>query len=335
VSDKKIPRDDATFMTPGVIDYYQADIVSSTDYAVFGSPMAGRNFSSASYRYGFNKGSEKDDEITGITGANITTFFREYDTRLGKTWSIDPKYSEMPWQSPYTSMDNNPIWFNDPMGDVVEGVSKKDAREAKRIIKHTFKGKENKEIRKLFKTDGKQFENIDPAKFQKAVANSDDDTKALVKGYVDAINAPEIHTLEVVNRGDDLKSNLSKIQGSKTGADVDDLTGGGFNTATTNGSHTVIIKNSKIAIGDYKNYLDLPTPNRRSSKGELLAHELLGHGLTRFNPGGNQFLNAIQLTNLYNAVTGTLFYRDGTQHGGTSGTPLNFTEATAVPQYLK
>ena len=82
--------------------------------------MPGRNASSNSYRYGWNEGSEKDDEITGVTGAHITTFFREYDTRLGKTWSLDPKGNKMPWQSPYVSMDNNPILYNDMRGDSSE-----------------------------------------------------------------------------------------------------------------------------------------------------------------------------------------------------------------------
>ncbi|MCB9361355.1 MAG: hypothetical protein H6588_08640 [Flavobacteriales bacterium] len=92
-----------------------ADVLLTYDYYPGGSIMPGRNYASNEYRYGFNKGSEKDDEITGVTGSHITTYFREYDLRLLRTWSIDPVFQ--PWQSPYTSMDNNPIWYNDPMGD--------------------------------------------------------------------------------------------------------------------------------------------------------------------------------------------------------------------------
>jgi hypothetical protein len=114
VTDKKILD-----FSSGNVEY-NADVISYSDYYPGGSLMPGRNENSSNYRYGFNKGSEKDDEITGVTGSHITTHFREYDTRLGRTWSIDPKASIMPWQSPYTSMDNNPIWFNDPLGDVVD-----------------------------------------------------------------------------------------------------------------------------------------------------------------------------------------------------------------------
>ena len=78
--------------------------------------MPGRNASSGDYRYGYNKGSEKDDEITGITGSHITTEFRMLDTRIAKWWSIDPKTKELPHQSPYNSMDNNPILLNDEDG---------------------------------------------------------------------------------------------------------------------------------------------------------------------------------------------------------------------------
>ncbi len=76
--------------------------------------MPGRTFNPDEYRYGYNKGSEKDDEISpGV----YSTFYRELDTRLGRWWSIDPEADEMPWQSPYSSMDNTPIMLNDPKGD--------------------------------------------------------------------------------------------------------------------------------------------------------------------------------------------------------------------------
>ena len=68
------------------------------DYYLGGSLMPGRYSGGSDYRYGYNAGSEKDDEITGVEGAHITTFFREYDTRLVRTWSVDPV--EQPWQSP-------------------------------------------------------------------------------------------------------------------------------------------------------------------------------------------------------------------------------------------
>ena len=67
------------------------------------------------YRYGY-QGSEMDNEVKG-SGNSYTTEFRQLDPRLGRWLSIDPKATSMPWQSPYCSMDNNPIWFNDPLGD--------------------------------------------------------------------------------------------------------------------------------------------------------------------------------------------------------------------------
>jgi len=80
--------------------------------------MPGRNYNSTEYRFGY-QGSEKDDEISGTTGAHYTTFFRELDARIGRWWSVDPKSNLTPWESPYVSMGNNPIWHNDVMGDSV------------------------------------------------------------------------------------------------------------------------------------------------------------------------------------------------------------------------
>jgi RHS repeat-associated protein len=76
--------------------------------------MPGRSFSSNSYRFGY-QGSEKDDEISG-EGNNITTEFRQLDTRLLRWWSVDPKASQFPGLSPYMSMDGNPVKLVDPDG---------------------------------------------------------------------------------------------------------------------------------------------------------------------------------------------------------------------------
>ena len=70
-----------------------------------------QNFANT-YKYGY-QGSEKDDEVSG-GGNSYTTEFRQLDPRLGRWFSVDPVFQ--PWQSPYTSMDNDPICLNDVLG---------------------------------------------------------------------------------------------------------------------------------------------------------------------------------------------------------------------------
>jgi len=134
VSDKKIPRQ---LGSSGTIGNYEADIISATDYYAFGSPMAGRTFSSPSYRYGFNN-QEKDDEIAGAGNIN-TAMYWEYDTRLGRRWNLDP--ITKPWESPYACFANNPIVFSDPYGDDIKYHSFKDRVKVawKRITSSSFR----------------------------------------------------------------------------------------------------------------------------------------------------------------------------------------------------
>jgi RHS repeat-associated protein len=86
--------------------------------------MVGRSGLNLEYRYGY-QGSEKDDEIKG-NGNSYTTEFRMLDPRIGRWLSIDPVFQ--PWQSPYSSMDNNPISKNDVLGNVAnDWIGKKSA----------------------------------------------------------------------------------------------------------------------------------------------------------------------------------------------------------------
>jgi RHS repeat-associated protein len=88
------------------------------DYYPFGMQMPGRSFSSTESVYGYN-GMLKDDEITNQSGGNYTAAFWEYDPRLGRRWNQDPiNYA---WQSPYATLNNNPVVFTDPMGLEGEG----------------------------------------------------------------------------------------------------------------------------------------------------------------------------------------------------------------------
>ncbi|MDA9328727.1 hypothetical protein N9Q76_01225 [Flavobacteriales bacterium] len=91
--------------------YFSAVITEAHDYHEFGQLMEVRGFK-GDYRYGY-QGSEKDNEISG-DGSSYTTQFRQLDPRLGRWMAPDPVFQ--PWQSPYTSMDNNPIGLNDVMG---------------------------------------------------------------------------------------------------------------------------------------------------------------------------------------------------------------------------
>jgi len=122
------------------------------DYYPGGSIMPGRSFSSNSYRFGYNAGSEKDDEIFGTTGSAYHTYFRELDNRINRWWGIDPKTNLTPWQSPYSYMDGNPIWFNDPRGNVV-GDYYKTGLDGKVSYSHSD---DNKGDGKVY-LDGKQL----------------------------------------------------------------------------------------------------------------------------------------------------------------------------------
>ena len=72
------------------------------------------------YWFGFN-GMESEDELYGESNSYTTTW-RQYDPRLGRWWSIDPKSYFFPDVSPYVFSLNNPIFLNDPDGDCPPGV---------------------------------------------------------------------------------------------------------------------------------------------------------------------------------------------------------------------
>jgi len=114
-------------------------LLEETHYYPFGLTMAGisdkalkTNYAENKYR--FNKGSElQNNEFSDGSGLEIyTTNLRDLDPQLGRWWQIDPVFSNgvdvdneeigeitegMKSQSPYASMDNNPIRFDDPRGD--------------------------------------------------------------------------------------------------------------------------------------------------------------------------------------------------------------------------
>jgi RHS repeat-associated protein len=131
ISDKKL----AVSANGTTIDYYNADVVTASDYYPFGSQMPGRKFSQANsaYRYGFN-GKENDKDING--GA-VVFEARVYDSRLGKFFSTDPRESDYSWQSPYVYFMNSPLSILD-----IKGLGGKDPCDCGgKKKKHKTKGK--------------------------------------------------------------------------------------------------------------------------------------------------------------------------------------------------
>jgi RHS repeat-associated protein len=102
-SDRKIATEGAS----GYGAYYNAEILSSTDYYPFGFQMPGRVYEGDGYRYGFN-GKEQDPETYGK--GNIYDYgFRIYNPRIGKFLSVDPLFSSYPWNSVYSFAENDVI----------------------------------------------------------------------------------------------------------------------------------------------------------------------------------------------------------------------------------
>ncbi|HRD52967.1 MAG TPA: RHS repeat-associated core domain-containing protein [Flavobacteriales bacterium] len=80
----------------------------SQEYKPFGSLLPGRNYSSDSYRYGF-QGQEKDNEMHGANGTSHAFEYRMHDARVGRFLSIDPLASKFAYNSPYAFSENRVI----------------------------------------------------------------------------------------------------------------------------------------------------------------------------------------------------------------------------------
>ena len=114
ITDKKIAIPD---VSNSVIEYYNAEIITISDYYPGGMLISERSetFATNGYRFGFN-GMEQDDEVKS-EGNSYDFGARIYDSRLGRWMSVDPMASKQPSWSSYKSFFNNPNFFIDPTGE--------------------------------------------------------------------------------------------------------------------------------------------------------------------------------------------------------------------------
>ncbi|MFM7023330.1 MAG: hypothetical protein ACKOXB_10150, partial [Flavobacteriales bacterium] len=94
-------------------EFFAAVIEESADYHEFGMRQEGRGIKGSNkYSFGY-QGSREDNEISG-DGNSYTTEFRGLDVRLGRWMSCDDVLAG--FESPYTSMANDPINLTDVNG---------------------------------------------------------------------------------------------------------------------------------------------------------------------------------------------------------------------------
>lgn len=105
----------------------------------------GRSFSSNFYRWGFGS-HEKDDEWRGITGADYDFGGYGYDALTGRRKSPDPLAAKYPGISPYAAFADNPIFFADENGEIIDPTPLKKSQSVAKPLLKTYTALRQKEL---------------------------------------------------------------------------------------------------------------------------------------------------------------------------------------------
>jgi hypothetical protein len=153
--------------------------------------------------------------------------------------------------------------------------------------------------------------------------------------YVTAVNDESTQIVSVVQREESFEEGTATLLNYANPLMLDQYSGGGRNKlVNSNTTLSVIISDSQAKINDYMQdngkYMA-----RLNSAGELLAHEMLGHGFNRTGGGSltDSHKDPIQMTNLYLRSQNIKdIYRDGRAHGSSIDVNLPKQQATGVPE---
>jgi RHS repeat-associated protein len=330
----------------------ESEIIQEDHYYPFGLKHEGygRNVTQGENFYQFN-GTEK---VEDFDLAWHHTLFRSYDPTIGRWHQIDPKNSAR--ESGFVGLGNNPILFSDMLGDTIRGVNKLSATRFLEAINETFAGTELASPYHFgISADGHTIEAGILLNKRSIRKIKDKDVRTLAIAYYKAIKYQRVHVVEMINQDEIISEfGIEQIDTDtkrpglyKTGKDVNDKDYGGKSVSTnyfdkrpdllsggSEGSYNVIVMNPTAVLTH--GYTDGVKDNYFSAKslpGELLAHELLGHGIGRFYfnaSDGTASFESIQMGNLYLRMKGYNRYRDS--HGVTSPEGVS---SNGIPYYFQ
>jgi len=262
----------------------------------------GRSWQAGSeYSFGY-QGSLENMEVYA-NGNLYSTYYRDIDTRLGRWISIDPKASNSPYLSPYNSMKNNPILYNDPRGDEIPTTFyDEEGNQTDQIpseVQATFNNEYgivvgyNTDTKMLYQTGecdpGQAISESAKIELQEQLQVGCISEQSLVFGYSLGLTINQNEKVEN-------KAVVLGVQESSTKTTYIDLADfeNGFIKSATYGSDD---KNFALNTycGPYNACFNDP---RTLNLARVLEHEYIGHGIyglsdmpnnfTGFNPGPNQ-----------------------------------------------